>query len=129
MRQIDELLKRSYVMSYALECVSVLQYTCERECPMDCNWIDEDDHTFVFRADKTTPNFKSWAAYYKYPLIPYLHVIRAVVNERYYMDVTQYYLSVEDEDRVFYQFGDPFYEVLVSWKDEFDTCLNELLLK
>ena len=129
MHQIDEIVQRSYVVAYTREFVKVLEDTAERQCPMDCNWIDEDDLTYVFRADKTTPNFKSWAAYHKYPLIAHMYVTREAVIARYYLDVTQYYLSVEDEDRVFYQFGDPFYRVLDYWKDDFDMCLYELLLE
>ena len=129
MEQANELIIKTYVVAYTQEFVKVLEETAERLCPMDCNWIDEETQTYVFRANKTTPNFKSWAAYYMYPIIAHTYVIRDVVLDRYFTMIRQYDLCDEDEDVIFYRFGDPFYRVLDTWKDDFDMCLYELLLE
>ena len=116
---------RSYVQSYAQEFIKVLQETVQQNCPDGCNWIDENGQ-FVFRADKSS-NFKSWAAYNKYPLLIHMNVCRAAVNAGYYEDVEQYDFCDEDVESIFYRWGDPYYRVLNSWKDEFDMCMYELL--
>lgn len=128
MTTISDLVKRSFLISYAREFVFTLEETATRNCPTECNWIDEETHEYVYRADKTKPNFMSQAAFAMYPLVNHLYVKRESVIDRYYMTVSKYDLCSDCENSIFWR-CDPFELILEDWAGDFDMCLYELLLE
>ena len=105
MAEIEEQIKRCFIIAYARVFLDELERLAASFCPEGCNYIDETTLDWVYRTD-IQPNFRSWTAYDLFEFSAYLSISRALVMRTYYEETLRYDLSDEDVNSVFYRWGD-----------------------
>ena len=126
MSEINDQIRRCFVIAYARVFLDEVERLAESYCPEGCNYIDEATLDWIYRPDKQ-PNFRSWTAYDLFEFAAHLSVSRVLILNAYYAEALKCDLSDEDANSVFYKWGDPFLLAMCNWNDECVMCLHELL--